>query len=504
MSFNINNIRKNKISKMTIGGKLRFVNALMLFVPMLFAIIGIALIYLVFVSGDINNVLYYFKDTSNVNYAYSGCNFIYDEFKNQLLTTGNDNILNIMPPNNINNEKTFVRLTKNNKIIFETAEDEKPENFEKLLNLVSSSEKKQFTVIGDTLLFKGIIEYKGNMYTIISSGVVKNVFTAKKTNAFYLSWFLTNLLFIILVVVGVYILSKFFYKSIFKRLKFSLDSLSNGVEKVSDGNLDYQIVYEMNDEFKPICDKFNLMTDKLKESIELIQKQEKIRKEIIMSISHDIFSPLTSIKAYCEGIENGIASTEETKQKYLEVIKSKANQIESIVSQLLLYSKLEYEDFAPNNEKVNLAEFLENYIKTVDADYSLKNIQISIEKNEKSVVYADRALLSRLFTNIIDNSGKYSDKPVCHISFSLKAKENSCIISICDDGPGVPQDNIEHIFEVFYRSDSARNKTNMGSGIGLSIVNNIVTKSLNGNIKAQNRTSGGLEIIIEIPTITKE
>lgn len=229
-------------------------------------------------------------------------------------------------------------------------------------------------------------------------------------------------------------------------------------------------------------------------------QQEQIRKEIIMSISHDIFSPLTSIKAYIEGIESGVANNDETRKKYFSVIKAKTVQIENTVSELLVYSKLEYDELNLSVKKIDLLEFTENFIKSRGDKYALNNVQIAIADGSESVVIdGDEANLTRLYTNIIDNSAKYSNKSVCHVEIEIKDMGEDCILVLRDDGPGVSAASIDHIFEVFYRSDSTRNQSIKGNGIGLSIVSNIVTKALNGTVKAVNADCGGLEIVITIP-----
>ncbi|MGN0468068.1 MAG: ATP-binding protein [Acutalibacteraceae bacterium] len=496
---------------MTIGGKLKLVNIIILFCPMMLAVIGTTIIYLTFFSNNTPNAMNYskisnyFNETDNLTYAYDACNFMYDQYKNQLETTGDENIENIYQSNDIKGT-VFVTVFKNEDCIYKAASDNSEElvdNYKNLSNQVSGTKEKSFSIIENNIIFKGIIHHNSDEYTIIAIGKKESV-VSPKDNRFYITTFFTNLLFVIIAIIAIYLISKLLYKAIFDRVEYSLNILKNGVNKISEGNLDYRIEYDRNDEFKPVCDDFNKMAQKLSESVEKVQKQEQNRKEIMMSITHDIFSPLTSIKAYVEGIENGIASNEETKKKYLETIKAKTEQIEKMVSQLLLYSKLEFDELAENPQKINLRHFLYDFIRVYDSEYAVKNVQLSVEADSDIFIRADRDLLTRMLTNILDNSAKYSNKPTVHVLISLTKNADSCILSIEDDGPGVAQNSLEHIFEVFYRSDAARNQTANGSGIGLSIVSNIVTKNMHGKIKAENVPTGGLKIIIELPTAEKD
>ncbi|MGN1419549.1 MAG: sensor histidine kinase [Acutalibacteraceae bacterium] len=489
---------------MTIGGKLRLVNAIMLFTPMLLAVIGTAIIYLSLFNGrSYSQIMDYFeKTTDNLSYAYDACNFMYDGYKKQLETTGDEKIEDIYPQDKFDGS-FYIKVFKNEECIFSQTQDyDFPEsvNYEDLVRQVNGTKDKQFSIIDNNIVFKGTIAHNSDTFTIIAIGKREAISLVEKNSEFYISAFLVNLSFILLVIIFVHFSSKLLYKAIFDRVEYSLNILIDGVNKISEGNLEYRIEYDRNDEFKPICDDFNKMAQKLSESVEKVQKQEQNRKEIMMSITHDIFSPLTSIKAYVEGIENGIASNEETKKKYLDTIKAKTEQIEKMVSQLLLYSKLEFDELAENPQKINLRHFLNDFIRVYDSEYAVKNVQLSVEADSDIFIRADRDLLTRMLTNILDNSAKYSNKPIVHVLISLTKEDGNCILSIEDDGPGVAQNSLEHIFEVFYRSDAARNQTANGSGIGLSIVSNIVTKNMHGKINAENVPTGGLKIIIEVPT----
>lgn len=494
--------KKNKIKNMTISGKLRLISTVTLVVPLLLATMCVMVIYLTFISGDYGEILGVLKEVNNTPYALQACEFIDTEFRNQLAKTGDEQLTDIFPEMQEEQGIAYVQATKNGEIIYETQQYQKPDNFDYLYNAVNNGLNKTFSIINDEIVFRTTISQNDNIYEIVALGHVRMIHLYEKTSILYRDTLLTNLLFLVIVIICSYLLSKFLTRVVFKRVEYSLTILSNGVEKISSGNLEYRIKYDRKDEFTQICNSFNEMADRLEESIKMSQRQEQSRKELIMSVTHDIFSPLTSIKAYIEGIENGIASTPESQKKYFAIIKSKTEQIEKMISELLFFSKLEYgEDSNSVKEKVNLDEFLNEYVRSSDSEYALKNVQINIAQNEKAVVIADKLLLSRMITNIIDNSQKYSNKSICHVEISLKKSGDKCILKINDDGPGVAAASIEHIFEVLYRSDTARQQTDKGNGIGLSIVNNIATKSLGGSVRAENIPSGGLSIIIEIPTV---
>ena len=484
-----------KIKSMTIGQKLRFVSGFILFVPMLLAVICMAIIYFSFSYNDASFISGYIVKYNNINLAYSACQFIDEAYQTQLKTTGDENPEHIYPEMSKKGIQGVVYfcVLKNGNLIYETKEINRPDNFDKLYKTVDSSDDMTFVIKNGNIIHRYLIENDSNIYELIAMGECREVSLMERNARFYVDATLVNMIMVLIAIIFIYLLSKFLHRSIFKRIEHSLNILSKGVEKISGGDLDYRIEYDRNDEFRPICDSFNNMAKRLKESIELTQRQDQDRKEILM------FSPLTSIKAYVEGIINGVASTPEAQKKYLNVIKSKTEEIEKMLSELLFFWRLEYNETISQNCAIDLKSFIEEYISSVDGDYMIKNVQIMISRCDSAVVNGDPKLFKRMLNNIIDNSAKYSNKSVCHVEITLEAFEEKCVLSIADDGPGVCEESIDHIFEIFYRSDSARQKTGKGSGIGLSTVSNIVKKSMHGSVHAENVISGGLKIVIELP-----
>nr|WP_217936463.1 HAMP domain-containing sensor histidine kinase [Enterocloster clostridioformis] len=304
------------------------------------------------------------------------------------------------------------------------------------------------------------------------------------------------------IFLSILLTNRFLTKFVFKKIEEPLDILTNGVHEIRDGNLDYRIVYDRQDEFQPVCEEFNEMAGKLKESVNQIQQQERSRKELVAGISHDIRSPLTSIQAYVEGLLDGIAKTPEAQQKYLETIKTKAEDLEHIVSQLFLFSKMELGEYPENLCELRLDETIVDTVSAVQEEYRQKGLLITMEL-EPVTMYADPVQLQRIVTNILENSLKYKSKEQCNIQISLQRMKNGCRLSFADDGPGVPQEALPHLFEVFYRSDPARQNPNQGSGLGLAIVANVVQR-MGGTITALPCAPSGLEIRMDFPSEVME
>lgn len=297
------------------------------------------------------------------------------------------------------------------------------------------------------------------------------------------------------IVLSIFLTNRFLTKFVFQKIEEPLDILTNGVHEIRDGNLDYRIAYDRQDEFRPICEDFNKMAGRLKESVDRIQQQERSRKELIAGISHDIRSPLTSIQAYVEGLLDGIAKTPEAQKRYLETIKTKAEDLEHIVSQLFLFSKMELEKYPENLRVLRLDDAIRDMVSALQEEYRQKGLRISMEL-EPVTMHADPVQLQRIVMNILENSLKYKDKAQGNIQIVLNRTGTGCRLSFSDDGPGVPEEALPHLFEVFYRSDPARQNPNKGSGLGLAIVASAVQR-MGGTAIARPSALGGLEINID-------
>lgn len=293
--------------------------------------------------------------------------------------------------------------------------------------------------------------------------------------------------------------SRFLTRSVIRRIEQPLELLSNGVHQISDGNLDYKIVYSGNDEFKPVCESFNNMAVRLKASIEEVQKSEQGRKELLASISHDLRSPLTSIKAFVEGLLDGVADTPESQREYLQIIKQKTDDVNNMVSQIFYYSKMDMGNYPTHPEVLNVANEIQDFVSVSQEEYKSKGLLIElIGIPTKRYVLVDPLQLRSVFANILDNSAKYKDKDT--VRASINCIEDNGIVRIIfeDDGPGVSENDLDKLFDVFYRSDPSRSEPHYGSGLGLSIASKALER-MNGRIYAENINTGGLRMIVEIP-----
>ena len=302
-----------------------------------------------------------------------------------------------------------------------------------------------------------------------------------------------------MIIAAVIVTNRFLTKFIFKKIEAPLTILTDGVHQIRDGNLDYRITYSEKDEFRSVCEDFNDMAARLKESVETTQKNEQNRKELIAGISHDLRTPLTSIKAYIEGLLEGVAATPQMQQKYMKTILAKANDIDRMVDKLFLFSKLDLGDCPFYPEKLKIGQEIRSVVTSNEKEYREKGMQILCKDIPQDLeVYADPVQLRSAITNILENSLKYKDSETVTVEIYCENSAEDVSVIIEDNGPGVPSEALPKLFDVFYRSDPSRNNPNKGSGLGLAITAKILER-FGGSVHAENLQPKGLRIIMTIP-----
>lgn len=284
-----------------------------------------------------------------------------------------------------------------------------------------------------------------------------------------------------------------------KSILLPIRELSIAAEQISDGNLEYSINPSGKDELGKLAETFELMRGKLQESADLKVGYEINRKELIANISHDLKTPITSIKGYVEGIQDGVANTPEKLERYLQTIYTKANDMDHLIDELFLYSKLDLHSVPFKFEKVNLQSYLENVIEEIQFDLEKNGVGISlfVEHGKSFEGLVDREQLKRVISNIINNSLKFMDKDEKRIEVYVKMKSKRILVEIKDNGSGIPKENLPNVFDQFYKADLSRNSENGGSGLGLAIVKRIIEEH-GGEVMAESKEGEGTSIFFTI------
>ena len=226
-------------------------------------------------------------------------------------------------------------------------------------------------------------------------------------------------------------------------------------------------------------------------------KLDEMRKEFVANVSHELKTPLTSIKTYSETLlEQDLDS--ESKNKFLNVILTEANRMTRLVSDLLQLTKFDYKKVAWNKLWFSLPELVKQICEKhkIQADAKNQILDCFITANVPNV-YADRDGIERVVTNIITNSIKYTGENG-NIKVYVGAVHNDAYIKVIDNGIGIPKEDLPRVFERFYRVDKARSREMGGTGLGLPIAKEIIEAN-GGSIVMNSEVGKGTEVIMKIP-----
>ena len=255
-----------------------------------------------------------------------------------------------------------------------------------------------------------------------------------------------------------------------------LCKLTNATKNIRDGNLDFTIRPEGVKEIRELCEDFEEMRQRLKSANEESVNSDRENRELISNISHDLKTPITAVKGYCEGIMDGVADTPVKMEKYIRTIYNKTNEMDRLINELTFYAKIDTNKIPYNFKRVKVKDFFDDSRDELQLELEQKNIDFhyTCSVAPDTEVIADVEQIKRVISNIIGNSVKYMDKPEKRIDMRILDLGDDIQAAIEDNGKGIAAKDIGSIFDRFYRTDSSRHSGQGGSGIGLSIVRKIM------------------------------
>ena len=234
-----------------------------------------------------------------------------------------------------------------------------------------------------------------------------------------------------------------------------------------------------------------------------VTKQEKLeqsRRDFVANVSHELRTPLTTIKSYSETLADMPDVDRETQVRFLDVIATESDRMARIISDLLTLSELdENQTFIKAPEQIDVRKMLETIVDRMDLQAKKKSQKLSYTPtNEVPVILGDRDVLERAIINVISNALKYTSEGGRIEVYSSKVY-NDINIKVVDNGIGIAEDKLPHIFDRFYRADKARSRDTGGTGLGLAIAKQSIESSFNGKIKISSELHKGTEVTISIP-----
>ncbi len=296
------------------------------------------------------------------------------------------------------------------------------------------------------------------------------------------------------------ILQLYFLWRLEKRVFQPIASLNRGVQEIARGNYAVSIESNVENEIGLLIDSFNQMAKKLQASEILQQNYEENRKNLVANISHDLKTPIAAIQGYIEAILGGTARSSEKVEKYLKIIDYNIAYVNKLIDDLFLFSQLDMNKLDFHFEEVQIGAYMYDLMEEVNLELEEKNIQLSytnLLEHEYSVPI-DPKRLYQAIRNIIGNAVKYGPDQGLLIKSDLYLQEGFIYLAIQDNGPGIPEDKLQHIFERFYRIDSERTKDLMSTGLGLAIARELI-EAHGGKIEASSIEGKGSCFTLSLP-----
>ncbi len=309
--------------------------------------------------------------------------------------------------------------------------------------------------------------------------------------------------FLVIAIEAVSILltvSSFFARRMNQMVEQPMELLMEAAKRIQAGELTTKISYQGEEEFECLCDTFNVMQECILTEKKQREGYEQARTDMVTGISHDLRTPLTAIQGYIKGVLDGVADTEEKREWYLQTAYEATEEMNVLLQKLFDFSRLESGQMPFHMVNVDLAEYTASYVAQKEAVWKQDEVIFNLATKEVTAeVAVDIEQLQRIFDNLLENSIKYAQIQPVEITAAVRIEKEAVVVEWKDNGSGVPQEKLFHIFERFYRCDESRSRK--GSGIGLYIVKYIMERH-RGTVNAVN--DGGLKVQLYFPKASQD
>ncbi|KUO65199.1 MAG: hypothetical protein APF84_08685 [Gracilibacter sp. BRH_c7a] len=372
-------------------------------------------------------------------------------------------------------------------IVFSTLSDSQ----DRIINSLKPLKLEQNTMAGKVQKMTFAAVAKGTYSIFAVGGRADNLSVLSD----FLQPFLINCL---IVIMAILLLSQLFTRKMVWRILRPLNALSDGAKRIENGDFSKPVVYTGKDEFASVCTAFNHMQEHLLKEREKTAAYERARTDLIAGISHDLRTPLTSVKGYIKGLRDGVANTPEKQEQYLTIAYKKACDMDVLLQKLFYFSSLETGNLPLSLDREDLGGFVRRFAENIRDELDYKNIKMTVDTTSvPHPVMIDTEQMHRVLLNLVENAIKYANAKSLVLRISVWRERDMEHLLFVDNGQGVPEEHLLRLFERFWQGDEARStKNGEGSGLGLYIVKYIV-EGHGGFITAKN--DNGLQIKISLP-----
>lgn len=276
-----------------------------------------------------------------------------------------------------------------------------------------------------------------------------------------------------------------------------LAAISRATRSVPHGEFELCLPGTRVGEVAHVADALRTMSTDLLASLEQQADMEEQRRQFIGAIAHDLRTPLFTLRAYLDGLGDGLATSPQKADRYLHMCRNSASTLDRLVTGLFTYARMEFLDQQPRTDAVDLGQLLtaaaEAHLPRADA----KHITLAVTAASPCTVTGDEHLLTRVIDNLLDNALRHTPDGG-RVNLDCERTGAEAVFTITDTGPGITPADLPHVFTPLYRGEASRNRATGGAGLGLAIAQRIVLAH-HGTIAARNITPHGVRFTVRIP-----
>ena len=303
-------------------------------------------------------------------------------------------------------------------------------------------------------------------------------------------------LLILLLVFGS-VLSVSIGTSIAGRMTSAVHQLVEGAHKVSSGDLATRVDVTTNDELADLARSFNTMVENVSESEALLRKAETSRRELVAAVSHDLRTPLTALRAMLEALSDGVVDDPKTIRRYHDTMSAQVSHLARLIDDLFELSQLDAVSKPFEVFPGDLTAVVRETAETLALSTASRGVSIEFHEDGPTPILMDSVRIARVVGNLVENAIRHAPEGSA-IVVGVESSIDRTVVTVEDSGPGIAAEDLERIFDRFYRGEKSRSRTHGGAGLGLAIARGIIDAH-DGTIWAENRSAGGARFIFSIP-----
>ena len=283
-----------------------------------------------------------------------------------------------------------------------------------------------------------------------------------------------------------------------RSITMPISRMQDAAQRIAKGDFSSKVDIKSKDELGELAKSLNIMAAELQQKMENLRRMDNIRTDFVANVSHELKTPLTLIKGYIETLQDRAINDRDKANRFVSIIKEHTNRLENIINDLLSLSELELSKDCLNKTEFDLKKLIDEVALGFGYALDSKHHSLSVDpQGDDFRVKADRDKIEQVIVNLIDNAIKYTNE-AGKISILLNEQQDDITIIVMDNGIGIPQEDIDRVFERFYRVDKARSRELGGTGLGLGIAKHIILAH-KGQISIESEIKKGTKVLVRLP-----